>query len=67
MTLSDAIAKARTKAGVSLRSLEKVSGVDFRSLHHIETGYSKEPSFSAVVKISRALKISLSKLAETIR
>lgn len=65
MKLNEAIAYARECKGLSLRQLEKVTGISNGLLSQIETGHVQEPSFRNVVKISKALGLSLKRLAES--
>lgn len=64
MKLHEAIASAREDKGLSLRELEKKTGISNALLSQIENGRVKEPSFRNVVKISKALGVSLKRLAE---
>jgi transcriptional regulator with XRE-family HTH domain len=66
MKLHKAIAAARKAKGISLRELERLTGIGNSGLSQIETGWVKEPSFSTVVKISRALGVPLEDWAETV-
>ncbi len=63
-TLHDKIATARAAVGFSLRRLEKETGISNALLQQYESGYVREPSFRNVVKIAKALSLSLKELAE---
>jgi transcriptional regulator with XRE-family HTH domain len=63
MKLHEAIAYARECSGLTLRELEKKTGISNALLSQIETGVVREPSFRNIIKISDALKISLKRLA----
>lgn len=65
MKLHEAIAYARECKGLTLRALEKETGISNALLSQIESGKIREPSFRNVVKISKALGVSLKRLAET--
>jgi len=65
MKLHEAIAFARAGKGLTLRDLEDKTGISNGLLSQIESGYVKNPSFRNVVKISKALGLSLNRLAET--
>ena len=65
MKLHEAIAYARECKGLTLRALEKKTGISNALLSQIETGHVQEPSFRNIVKISKALGVSLKRLAET--
>lgn len=64
MKLFEALAYARECKGFSLRQLEKETGISNALLSQIETGHVREPSFRNVVKISKALGVSLDRLAK---
>jgi transcriptional regulator with XRE-family HTH domain len=63
MKLCEAISYARECKGLTLRELERLTGISNALLSQMETGVVKEPSFRNIVKLSKALGISLSKLA----
>lgn len=65
MKLHNALYHARERKKLSLRELQKITGIPHASLSQIETGYVSNPSWRSVVKISRALGLSLNRLAET--
>jgi transcriptional regulator with XRE-family HTH domain len=65
MKLHELIALSRELKGLTLRELEKQTGVSNAVLSQIETGKVQEPGFRNVVKIARALGISLDRLAAT--
>ena len=64
MKLHQAIQFARECKGLTLRQLEKETGISNALLSQIERGEVKNPSFKTVIKISRFLGISLKRLAE---
>ena len=64
MKLHKLLAKARKEKGISLRELERLTGITNSGLSQIETGWVKEPGFRFVVKIGRALGLSPDDLAE---
>lgn len=55
--------KLRRKRKLTLRDLERLSGVDYSSISKIETG-AAEPKVNTVVKLARALHVSLDELLE---
>ena len=65
MKLAEAIAYARECKGWSLRELEAQTGISNALLSQMETGHVREPSFRNIVKIARALGVSLDRLAVT--
>lgn len=64
LTPGQMIGLARSLAGITLRDLEKRTRISNALLSQIETGHVKEPSFSNVVRIARALNLPLERLAE---
>lgn len=64
MTLNELLAEARERKGLTLRDLEEMTGLSNALLSQIETGAILEPSFTSIVKISKALGLSLNKVAE---
>ena len=64
MRLGELISLAREMRGWTLRDLESKSGVSNALISQIETGKVKDPSFSRVVAIARALHLKLDRLAK---
>jgi transcriptional regulator with XRE-family HTH domain len=64
MRLGFLIRLSRELKGWSLRDLESKSGVSNALLSQIETGRVRDPSFSRVVAIARALHLKLDRLAK---
>ena len=62
MALGHAIAYARYEQHLSLRELARLSGVSNGQISNIETGRVKDPSFSVVAKLAKALRLSLNRL-----
>lgn len=67
MKMGELLALARDLKGMTLRDLERVSGVSNALISQIETGKVKEPGFSTVVRIADALGLSLERVAATAR
>lgn len=65
LKLHELIAVARECKGMTLRQLEQETGISNALLSQIETGHIKQPSFRNIVKISKALNLSLERLAST--
>jgi transcriptional regulator with XRE-family HTH domain len=65
MKLNDHLATARAAVGISLRELERKTGISNALLSQYETGHIEEPSFRNVVKIAKALSVPLQQLAES--
>jgi transcriptional regulator with XRE-family HTH domain len=66
MTTGELIALSRDLKGWSLRELERRSGVTYQTISLIETGKTAHSSFLTIVKLARALNLSLDRLAETV-
>lgn len=64
MKLGQVLKMAREIKGVSLRDLERETGISNALLSQIETGHVRQPGFQNVVKIARALNVKLDTLAE---
>ena len=65
MTLGELIGIARECKGMSLRDLERASGVSNALISQIETGKVKSPGFWTMVALSQALGITLERMAQT--
>lgn len=63
MRVGELIAIARECKGLTLRELEKRTGISNTLLNQIETGHIKSPSWKNVVKIAKALGLKLDRLA----
>ena len=63
MKLYEVLARARRAKGLSLRELEIATGISNGLISQMETGHIEEPAFRKIVKISKALDLSLDKLA----
>lgn len=61
--IGELIAVARECKGLTLRELEKRTGISNALLSQIETGHIKEPSWRNVVKIAKVLSLKLDRLA----
>jgi transcriptional regulator with XRE-family HTH domain len=64
MKLGELISLSRELKGLTLRDLERKSGVSNAVISQIETGHVKEPGFRTVVKLADALSLSLKRLAD---
>ena len=64
MKLGEVLKMAREIKGVSLRELERETGISNALLSQIETGHVRQPGFQNVVKIARALNVKLDTLAD---
>lgn len=63
MRLGQVLAMAREISGLTLRDLERETGLSNALISQIETGKIKQPSFYSVVTLARALNVSLDTLA----
>jgi transcriptional regulator with XRE-family HTH domain len=66
MTLGELLGMAREMKDITLRELERQTGISNAVINQMETGHIKNPSFANVVKVSRALGVRLDRLAGTI-
>lgn len=66
MKLGELIAVGRECKGWTLRDLEREAGVSNALISQIETGKIKDPGFSTVIKLCRALGISIDRAATTV-
>lgn len=64
MKLHEMLAVAREVKGMTLRELETATGISNPALSQIETGHTQEPSWRNVMRIARALGLSLDRLAQ---
>lgn len=67
MRLGELFAIARECKRMTLRDLEKASGVSNALISQIETHRVKDPGFSTVVRIADALDLSIERVAATVR
>lgn len=63
MQIGKELQKARLAAGLSLRKLEKRSGMSASQISQIETGRRADPGFSTVLRLAKALEVSMDALA----
>lgn len=66
-TIAELISLSRELRGMTLRDLERATGITNPLLSQIERGKVKNPSFRSVVLISDALGLSLDRLARCVR
>ena len=60
--LSQTIAKARAKKGISLRELTRLTGVQNSHLSELETGKRPNPPWLTLAKVAKALNVRLDPL-----
>jgi len=56
------IRKLRLQKKLTQEKLARLSGISLNTLTKIESGFAKTPNIKTVVKISKALNVSLDKL-----
>lgn len=61
--VGQAIRDARLRAGLTLRDLERLTGLDPSQLSQIEMGKRRDPGFSTMARIAKGLGLSLDALA----
>lgn len=66
MKLGELIAIGRECKGWTLRDLERETGISNALISQIEHGHIKDPGFSTVVKLCRALGVSVDRAASTV-
>jgi len=66
MKIGELIAIARECKGWTLRDMERETGISNALISQIETGKIKDPGFSTVVKLCRALGVSADRAASTV-
>lgn len=64
LKVGEIIVLVREAKGLSQRDLEKTSGVSNALISQIETGKVKDPGFSTIIRLARALDLSIERLAE---
>ena len=58
------IKKIRQRRGFSQEKLARRTDISLNTLTKIESGFTKQPSFQTIVKLARALEISLDEIAK---
>jgi transcriptional regulator with XRE-family HTH domain len=64
--LAKKIRELRLKKGLSQEKLARLADVSFNTIVKIESGESKNPTFSTMAGIAKALDISLDELAKNL-
>lgn len=62
MFLGDKIRRIREEQNLSLRDLEKITGLRYSFISNIERGIVKDPRISTVIKLAKGLKVSIDDL-----
>lgn len=66
MKIGEFIALARSIKGVTIRDLERETGISNALISQIETGHVKDPSFTKVVRICEALNAPITLAADCV-
>jgi transcriptional regulator with XRE-family HTH domain len=66
MKIGELIAIGRECKGWTLRDLERETGISNALISQIEHSHVKDPGFSTVIKLCRALGISMDRAASTV-
>lgn len=64
LKLGETFAAAREAKGMSLRDLERATGISNALISQIETGKVKDPGFSTVIRLALGLGLSLDRCAK---
>lgn len=64
MSLGNKIYELRIDRGLTLEDLAKAVGTSKGYIWELENSHTRKPSFQVIIKIARALKTTLNKLAE---
>lgn len=62
MSVADSIREARQAAGLSRRELGRLSGLTAQTVFNVETGRVREPAFSTICRLARALVLPVEAL-----
>lgn len=60
--LRENLKRIRTEKGLSIRELQRMSGVSHTIIMNIESGKSKNPTIIPIMKLSRALDVTIDEL-----
>lgn len=58
------VRKLRKKKGLSQEKLARLANISLNALTKIESGFAKKPTIQTVVKLARALGVSLDELVK---
>lgn len=62
MFSGDKIRQLREKENLSLRDLEKITGLTFSFIANIERGIVKDPRISTIIKLANGFNVSVDEL-----
>ena len=60
--LGDNLKKIRNKKNIGIRELSRISGVSHIIIMNIESGKSRNPTIISIMKLAKALDITIDKL-----
>ena len=60
--IGEVLRQARQEAGLSIRDLERLTGMASAAISQVENGVRRDPGFSTVLRLARATGISLDDL-----
>ncbi|MBU5256818.1 helix-turn-helix domain-containing protein [Tissierella praeacuta] len=64
MRIAENIKKLRVERGLTLRQLASKSELAFGAIGNIERGVIKDPQISTVIKLAKALEVTVAELVE---
>jgi transcriptional regulator with XRE-family HTH domain len=62
LTLGEALRQTRENAGLSLRDVERLTGMSTSQISQLETGQRPDPALSTIVKLASGLRVSIDAL-----
>ena len=62
--IGQSVRKLRQKKGFSQERLARLADISLNTLTKIESGFAKKPTIQTVVKLAKALNISLDELVK---
>lgn len=60
--IGEVLRQARLEAGLSTRDLERITGMATAAISQVENGLRRDPGFSTVLRLARAIGISLDEI-----
>jgi transcriptional regulator with XRE-family HTH domain len=65
--IGDNVRRIRKKRGISQEKLARLADISLNTLTKIESGFAQKPTIQTVVKLSKALNVTLDELVERIK
>jgi len=62
--IGDNVRRIRKKRGISQEKLARLADISLNTLTKIESGFAQKPTIQTVVKLSKALNVTLDELVE---